>query len=390
MWFNTVIVTKDTLEKMSKWLEKADKWKKIFPLFEEKVFERNVLTEDNVHVAKMRVLDTMKDSNSILLFFPWIVPDTHYSAWDAFKGVDGSIKWFQSYWWRSPFTETISSYVWNWEQARVIKFDYFNQKEIDKPFSEELILSYLKENVENLKWKKVSIYGQSMWWAVAIEIAWFLIENEIDIEHIIMYAPSIWTNTLIPPTNKLNLIKNNVILANLAAFFQHKIALRVVAQQIRNAIKKWDWWIELSQKDMDYLAKWVKAPHILQKAIKDRLLYLARFYPWVKWKDWVETLWKLLDEDKKRLEKMNQYIESIRKKSPKIDVILSDIWNWTDWAIVNAEVMISLEDYFPNQDINILLLQWLPHVNVPQAAWLHKRVLDKYLLKRTWDTIEIK
>jgi hypothetical protein len=68
---------------------------------------------------------------------------------------------------------------------------------------------------------------------------------------------------------------------------------------------------------------------------------------------------------------------------PEITAVLSNTWSGTDGLMDNSAIQKQLEQLFPKSEVNIIMLEWLPHVNVTQAAWLHAKILEDYKEKNS-------
>ena len=309
----------------------------------------------------LHILDTLNnDAKSILIMLPGITPNFPESDGSAYTQENNwkkELVGLQSYWWKSPFTYTLAELVWEKDskwQSRIIQVNYpMNDNEwwFNIQLFTQKIQSYLN-NIKNFKEKWISVYGASMWWKIAIYTAWEILKNGWKLENLILYAPAISTDLLVPPTNLLDKVP-----LDLATAFQKLIALPFIDWQIKNSYKK-DWWIELSKEDLQKLWKAVWWYDVSWQQMKARLKFIASSI---------------------NNETFKKYIDLINKSWTTIVVLTSDIWNGTDGALVNSKIEEKIKQLFPNLYIKLVNIEWLPHVNVPQAANLHKKILEENL-----------
>lgn len=307
---------------------------------------------------QLEVLDTLNENaESVLVMLPGIVPNYPYSDASAYIR-NWELVGLESYDGKSPFTYTLAELVWEkdrkWE-SRIIQFNYPMKNE-EGIFG---IQSFMKQvqayltDIPNFQEKWISVYGSSMWWKTAIYTAWKVLESGWKLENLVLYALAISADLLVPPTNLLDKVP-----ADLATAFQKLIALPFIDWQIKNSYKK-DWWIELSKEDLQKLWKAVWGYDVSWQQMKARLKFIASN---------IEYDFNFL-----------RSVDAINKSWANIIVLTSDIWNGTDGALVNSKIEEKIKQLFPELNIKFVNIEWLPHVNVPQAANLHKKILEKNL-----------
>jgi len=310
---------------------------------------------------QIEVWDNFVESNTLSIMLPWITPNGPYAYWDMYEYQlnmeDAAFKWLETYGWKSPFTETLEDLAWEKEsqwKVRTLQFNYPNKADrFDIESYMQTIEEYIEKNCWWIKWKNISVYWQSMWWKTAIYTASKLIEKWANVEKIILYAPALEADLLVPSANLLNCMPTGI-----ATFFQKFIAWPMMHYQIFTSE---DWWVELSQQDLQKLSKYVAWYDVVWKQMKDRLKFISDPI------DWQNGDFSFL----KALKNIDSNTDII--------VLLSDIGNWTDGVLDNNKIWSLVNRLFPNQMKKFIEIWWLPHVNVPQAAKLHKIILEKKL-----------
>jgi len=312
---------------------------------------------------EIEVGDNLVESNNILVMLPWITPNGPYAYWDIYND-NWKIKGLETYGGKSPFTETLEEFAGEKEAKWKVRTLQFNYPDKAKKFDIETYLDsiekYIEKNCGWINWKKITVYWQSMGWKVAIHLAWKLLDKWAKVENIVIYAPALEASILVPPANLIEKIPLDI-----ATFFQKFIAGPTMKRQISNAK---DWWLEITPKDLENLAKAVAWYDVRWKQMKERLKFIReKVTATIVW-------WKLIPNTNFLERSLN-----ISINWSNIIVLSSDIGNWSDGVIVNKKMKELIKDLFLTNNIKFIEIEWIPHVSVPQAANTHGEILKKNL-----------
>ena len=134
------------------------------------------------------IIETLYKKDNVVIMLPNFVWDYPVAGWDYVANK----WWIESYGkWISPFTETLSENGKN----KIIQINYPNDGNFYFTFKK--IIKSLEE--KNLKEKKITVYGQSMWGKVALYLAYFLIKNWFKIDKIVLNSSVIDKETISVP-----------------------------------------------------------------------------------------------------------------------------------------------------------------------------------------------
>ena len=303
-----------------------------------------------------------KDYDWVILMFPGITPQLPYQFWWIVVDEKWKMEWLEH-------TEDLAMYFYkNWK--RVVEFWYPEKWEFNFENYSKTILEYLKRNNIS-KNKPISILWLSMWGKVALLTAAILEKNGYKVDELDLYAPSLDVNSL----NNSDLLKKLPVTVP-AVFWKYviwpmlhflvwksgqlKFDFSKLFNNPKEVIKvKRDWWVEIPYSDLSKLAKAVWNYNVTYQQIKSRLKFIF-----------------------KELNKFNDLLAEL-KNIKKVKLIVTDFPkdNISDWTIDNIAVMEQVKQLFPESDIDIIELEWLPHGQFPQSNKLHEKIFNENNIK---------
>ena len=326
---------------------------KMDPLNKNNLTVNETIKMQLMQTLAFNVLDNLPENpDSLLVMFPWITPWFPYADGWICKHKDWKMEWFDTYKdnWISPFTEELWKKYW-WKNPWILQFNYPNGKNNLFNFSKFVskVIDYIKLEKEKRQYNNINnitLYWQSMGAKVVLESVPEFVKSWFNINNIVLYAPALTPDFYPFPANKLNKVP-----LSLATFVQ-KCFFGIMVDYLISKKDQYNWWVELSKKDLSKLAKEVAWYKVLWDQMKERLRFLAN-------PDY-------------------SYINTIKELDPppKIIVMVSHLPNKRDDGIIVLDkVKKFFEKNFPNSVLSII--DWLPHVQTPQSPYLHARILDE-------------